>query len=287
MWMQIAQMGLNVLSGAANKKLEYETYKSQRILDKAEVNASNKIREANNELGNAQASLTNWMRSVSNKRLIEAAGEQYNAMGDNLSRMSQQATTGSLQRRVQAAEQMGALTAQAAAAGVGGSTVDLINGSLRLRNAMLNEEIEKQEGNATYDMLMQRAGVMDNGYSQWDYSYNAATSNFMSTQMPIRVEPDDPSNYLPRWNNLLGVAGNLFGKGNTDNPLSGMTTNLFGGNGGSNAGGLTSMFGGMFGGGAQQGPQTAQGINPMTARPSSTTGSGYTFMGLNTSQMRL
>lgn len=280
-WVAIAQMGMSLLSGFQNSKLEAAQYKSQRILDKAEVEASNKIREANNELGNAQASLSNWMRSVSNKRTIEAAGEQYNALGENLGRMWAQSATGSLQRRIQASEQMGAIQASAAAAGVGGSTVDMINGSLKLRNAMLNMEIEKQEGQATYDQLMQRAGVMDNGYDQWDHSYDASTSDFMSKQMPIRVDPGSSS---ASWKSVFlettfGAAGNLFNKsGDTAGPLS-----LLGklGMNGQSAGQAGGFMGGLFGGGGGgAAPQGGQGLQASQARSYTTTPAGYTFQGL-------
>lgn len=255
-WVAIAQMGVGLLSGYGQNKIEQAQYKAQRTLDKAEVSASNLIREANNELGAAQSSLSNWMRSVSNKRLITAAGEQYNAYTDNVGRMWDQSATGSLQRRIQASEQLGAIQASAAAAGVGGSTVDTINGTLKLRNAMLNAEIDKQEGQATYDQLMQRAGVMDNGYSQWDHSYDAANSSYMSAQMPIRIEPQDPGTSF--MSNVARQALGLFSQpGGKGNELIDGIVNLFGG------------------GKAQAG----QGLQA-PGRSYTTTPAGYTFMGL-------
>lgn len=256
-WIAIAQMGMQLLNGFGNQERAKAEYKAQRILDKAEYDAKERTRAANNELGAAQASLSSWMRSVSNKRTIEAAGEAYNAYGDNLSRMWQQSATGSLQRRVQANEQLGAIQASAAAAGVGGTTVDLINGSLRLRTAMLNQEIEKQEGQATYDQLMQRAGVMDNGYAAWDHSIDSANLDYMSAQMPIRIDPGGNS---ASWKSVFletsfGAAGNLFNKsGDRSGPLS--LLNKLGMNSGQQSQSLGFM-GGLFGGGQQQ--QAPQG----------------------------
>lgn len=254
-WVAIAQAGMSLLSGMGQKSIQRAEYKAQRILDKAEYNAKETIRTANNELGAAQSSLSNWMRSVNNQRTIDAAGEAYNATGENLSRMWQQSTTGSLQRRVQANEQLGAIQASAAAAGVGGSTVDLINGTLKLRNAMLNAEIEKQEGQATYDQLMQRAGVMDNGYDAWDHSFDSANMDYMSAQMPLRIDPGSTSS---SWKSVFlettfGAAGNLFNKsGDKSGPLS-LLSKL--GMGGQNSSGAALGFSSLFGGGAQQGYQ--------------------------------
>src|SRR5690606_32922459 len=216
MWAQMAAMGLSILGGINQYNLARAQYKAQKTIDDANWEASETIRKASNELGRAQGGLKNWMTSVSNQRLIEAAGDQYNALGENIARHLDQAATGSLQRRVQASEQLGALTAQAAAAGVGGSTSALINGTLRPRTATVNHEIEKQQGQATYDMLAQRAGIMSNAYDSWDYTFVADTANHMAATKPIRVAPDGTSALL---NTLARVApmaaqmdwGNMFG----------------------------------------------------------------------------
>lgn len=190
MWAQMAAMGLSILGGINQYRLAKAQHKAQTIIDDANYAASETIRRADNEQGRAQGGLKNWMTSVSNQRMIESAGSQYNALGENIARQLDQAATGSLQRRIQASEQIGALTAQAAAAGVGGSTSALINGTLRLRNAMVNHEIEKQQGQVTYDMLAQRAGIMSNVYDSWDYTRVVDTANHMADIKPIRVAPD-------------------------------------------------------------------------------------------------
>lgn len=218
MWAQTTALGLNILAGVQQYRIARAQHKANSIIDAANFEASERIREASNELGRAQGSLKNWMTSVSNQRLIRAGGEQYNALGENLARHLDQATTGSLQRRIQAAEQMGTLTAQAAAAGVGGSTTALINGTLRLRNAMVNHEIEKQQGQATYDMLAQRAGIMSNAYDSWDYSTVLDNANLMANTQPIRVAPDGTGFLLNTLANVLPQAakinwGDLFGSG--------------------------------------------------------------------------
>jgi hypothetical protein len=247
MWAQMAAMGLSILGGINQYKLAKAQYKAQKTIDDANYEASETIRKASNELGRAQGGLKNWMTSVSNQRMIEAAGDQYNALGENIARHLDQAATGSLQRRVQASEQLGALTAQAAAAGVGGSTSALINGTLRLRNAMVNHEIEKQQGQATYDMLAQRAGIMSNAYDSWDYTFVADTANHMAATKPIRVAPDGTSALL----NTLARAA----------PMAAQMD-----------------WGNMFGGGGAS-TQIANGITP-PGTPGEVPPGGYTFFGL-------
>lgn len=278
-WMALAQAGMSLANGFGQSSLQRAEYKAQRTLDKAEYESKEKIRKASNEFGRAQGSLANWMRSVSNQRTVEAAGDAYNAMSTNLGRTMDQAVTGSLQRRIQAAEQMGAISAQAAAAGVGGSTVDLINGTMRLRNAMLNEEITKQEGQATYDQLLQRAGVMDNAYDQWDYTLNMDSSNEMGALMPIRVDPGGGSSWKSVFlETTFGAAGNLFNKsGDKSGPLS-LLSKL--GMNSQTQGQALSIGSSLFGGGG--GASNAQ----IPAQGTTTTG-GYTFFGIQPRQSSL
>jgi len=248
MWAAIAQVGLNILAGREQYKLAKAQYKAQKTIDDANFEASETIRKASNELGRAQGGLKNWITSVSNQRMIEAAGSEYNALGENIGRHLDQMATGSLQRRVQASEQLGALTAQAAAAGVGGATTDLINGTLRLRNLMVNHEIEKQQGQATYDMLAQRAGILSNAYDSWDYSMVLDSANLMADTKPIRMAPSGTTYLL----NALSGASQL------------------------NWGEMFSAIGDRGGGSS---PQIVNGISS-TGNPGTTTPSGYTFFGL-------
>lgn len=188
MWGAIVQGALSVAGTIGKYQIEKGQYKAQRTLDKANYYVQEVMRAAENEASRINASVGNHLRSVSNQRLIKAAGEAYNAMGENLGRALDQSVTGSLQRRVVAAEEVGAFSAANAAAGVGGSTVDMINGSIRLRNAMLESEVAKQEGLATYDQMQQRIGVVSNAYDQWDYTYDMAQQNYFGAQMPIRAK---------------------------------------------------------------------------------------------------
>lgn len=233
-WWALAGMGLSIL-GQANaqeqaykrQKAEYET---NRIIDAGNRDAQEIMRKAGNEVARQGASLSNHMRSVSNQRLIEAAGEQYNAFGQNMGRTLDQATTGSMQRRIQAAEEAGAMTAAAATAGVGGSMVQMLNGTVRLRNAVMEQEIDKQQGYATYDQVIQRAGVMQNAYDQWDYSLDEGTQNYFQPQTPIRMKPSRPDGL----SNLLGMASAAlpFMKDMDFASMGSSLSGLFGGGGG-------------------------------------------------------
>ena len=234
-WWALAGMGLSLLGQANAQDLAYRRQKAEyevnKIIDEGNRDAQEIMRKAGNEVARQGASLSNHMRSVSNQRLIEAAGEQYNALGQNLGRTMDQATTGSLQRRIQAAEEAGAMTAAAATAGVGGSMVQMLNGTMRLRNAIVEQEIDKQQGYATYDQMIQRAGVMQNAYDQWDYSLDEGTQNYFQPQTPVRMKPAEPGG-LSSFLGMASAALPFLQKMDFSN-MGTSITQLFGGGGGS------------------------------------------------------
>lgn len=235
MYWQLAGAALSIFGQMSQQDQAYKRqkaeYETNKIIDEGNRDAQEIMRKANNEVARQGASLSNHMRSVSNQRLVEAAGEQYNALGENLGRTLDQAATGSLQRRIQAAEEAGALTSAAATAGVGGSMVSMLNGTMRLRNAIMEQEIDKQQGYATYDQVIQRAGVMQNAYDQWDYSLDEGTQNYFEAQTPVRPKPVQESGL----SQILGMASaalpflSQMNMGSMGSSLA----SLFGGGGGS------------------------------------------------------
>lgn len=100
---------------------------AQYIVAKANADAANLTRKADNEFKGAMAGLQNYIRAEDNKKKFEAAGLEWNAINQNMSRMKDSFLNGSLQDKMAASEELGALTAQASFMGIGGSTVDTIN----------------------------------------------------------------------------------------------------------------------------------------------------------------
>ena len=262
MWWMAAGAALSMLGQASAQDLAYRRQKAEyevnKILDEGNRDAQEIMRKANNEVARQGASLSNHMRSISNQRLIAAAGEQYNALGENLGRTMDQAVTGSLQRRIQAAEEAGAMTAAAATAGVGGSMVHMLNNTMRLRNAMIEQEVNKQEGYATYDQVVQRAGVMQNAYDQWDYSLDEGTQNYFQPQTPVRMKPVAPSGL----DQVLGMASAALPF------LAGMGGGAGGAGAAAGGGGLWSSITNLFSGSRGNQPVTyGAGYSPAQAFP--------------------
>lgn len=105
----------------------------------AEVEGKRLTQASGNEKEAASMSLARFSQSLSNKRKLDAAGAQFTAGEQNIRSALDAAATGNFQERLRAAATLGEATVQAAAAGVGGGSVDAYNRTVRL-NAALQEE---------------------------------------------------------------------------------------------------------------------------------------------------
>lgn len=174
----LASVGLGMLTGAANRT----TQRARNRVADAEAAAANLVRKGRNEQAAAEGGLARWMQGENNKRRLQAAGEQFNAGQQTLSRMQDSAARGSLEDQIAAAEAAGAYTANTAFSGAAGASVDIVDMALQLRNDRALRAREVQQGFATYDTLQQIAGIMpqataglaipSGGEAPLDYSVN-------------------------------------------------------------------------------------------------------------------
>jgi len=88
---------------------------THNLINQTNADSANQMRSANNTLAAAQAALGNAQRSISNQNKLEAAGKQLDSNSQNLARIQDAMTSGSLEAGLRASEQLGALHAQAAA----------------------------------------------------------------------------------------------------------------------------------------------------------------------------
>lgn len=98
-----------------------------------------------NKLEVAKGNFSVFMRSLNNKAKLDAAQREYNYQVGALDEELRGATTQDLNTSLQLATAQGALRAQAAAAGVGGSTVDLMDTMTRLQSDSTKEQQDNAE----------------------------------------------------------------------------------------------------------------------------------------------
>jgi hypothetical protein len=116
--------------------------RAQERIDKANAAAQNTIRLATNEFKAAESSLQNFNRTLANKRILERGGQEREALGENAIRMFDDFVEGGVTRRIQSAEQMGQLAAQTAFLGVGGTTAELIEDTMKFTEARVEQGMQ-------------------------------------------------------------------------------------------------------------------------------------------------
>lgn len=171
-------VGLNALSGASALLGAFGT----RAIQNANADAQNIVRGANNELRRANFSLAATMRQINNQRIARAASDQADAVTTTSIRAQNAFQAGRLDAGLREAEQLGAQAAQAAASGVGGGSVDAVRATLQLRNARLQEAAMQQGDAQQYDLIRQRAGIIEKGIQSTDLRPMSMGLDFSQSQ---------------------------------------------------------------------------------------------------------
>lgn len=187
-WASAADVGLGI-AGAISS---WGTSSANAIVAKANAAAANKIREAQNIQRASGLSLAATMRGITDKRILGAAGDATNSASEFMARTHESWTRGNVEQGLRDMEQLGALTARAAAAGVGGSSVNAVSYSMRLQQARLSERTAEKQDETDYELIKQRSGIMPAATSRLDLS-------------PLSANMDYSTNAVAE-----GSSGNLF-----------------------------------------------------------------------------
>lgn len=139
------------------------------IREQAKIDAARITQKSGNERRGAESALQQFSASLANQRRMDAAGKQVNANAENVARNLDATASGNLMLRVRAAEELGSSIAMAASAGVGGSSVEAYNATLRLNRAMQEEQQDRATRSdlinatqATGEALEEAAAGLDN-----------------------------------------------------------------------------------------------------------------------------
>lgn len=224
MW-QMAAMGLDLIGSIGQYQVQKAQYKAQQTIDAANVNASNLLRQGENEKAAARLSLATYAQSLNNRRAARAGDEQITTLSQNFGRMLDAATRGNIQQQLAASEQVGKIAAAAAFAGVGGASTEKVEGTLRLRQALVEGEHDRQIADATADYRQQRVQLERAKAEGLDYRYQLAGMDYGQDIAPFRAKPSATAmafDFLSRNVGNIANAANAFSGPKT----SGANTNL-------------------------------------------------------------
>lgn len=121
--------------------------------------AQQTVQASYNDAVASKSALAIWGQSATNSNKLDVAGQAYNVAQESIAQSIDKATAGNAYSRIQAGAEMGAAVAAAAARGVGNSSVELYNGSIKLRMALQSAQDAKTIQQASYN-AQQRAGTI-------------------------------------------------------------------------------------------------------------------------------
>lgn len=186
-WWMAAQFGMQLLGGmSANSKKKAQA-QAQGTIDSANAYSSNLNRDSQNRVSAAASGLKAYATSINNQRQGAAVGAKINALTMNVARAMDQMSQGGTQQSLQAAEQLGAVTAQASAAGTGGSSIELIKSTLGLRRAMQQNNLQRTIKMTQHDYKDRTQAAISELSQSFDPTTSVAAMDYGVTVPPARM----------------------------------------------------------------------------------------------------
>lgn len=141
----------------------------------AEYEAAKTVRKATNKANAAQATLADFSRSLGNQVRMENAGKDYNEQIGQISDKLNSRVTVNVNQSLAASQRLGAIQSQAAAAGVGGSSVQLLDQLTQLQRNTVQQEQATQT--TQFASSATRANVRQLTAKQGDLDFTTAHAN--------------------------------------------------------------------------------------------------------------
>ena len=183
-WIPLAMATMSVAQGTQQQAAA----EAAKIADESNARVNNIIRESNNMLAAATGSLSRYTQSRQNQEHLKNTGKAQDAITTNMLRLQDAAQTASLERRIAAAEEAGALSASVGAAGIGGGTVQMLNSTMDLRSAMVVLLARDEQKQQQYDMSLAREATKEQmilGLSDVQFLDNINMMEYQSSNIQV------------------------------------------------------------------------------------------------------
>lgn len=209
--MSLASAGIGAVTGFANSLINNSAARHQAA-------AANQIREGNNAVtvkvnarNAAVTSLQRWRQGVSNSRVYEAVAANQEALATNFNRARDSKTRSNFSASVRAAEESGRQQASAAASGITGSVVDVINMTSTLRRGIEQQASLEAEGQMASDFNKQEFAQRWATLDSLDYSLIFDNQQIMDYGRNVAVTTNP---FAAAIQGAIGSAGGLKGVAN-------------------------------------------------------------------------
>ena len=168
--------------------------------------------KAKQEELNAQSELARSIQKINNDRIMRAADKTFAAAATNLSRNRAATQTSNVLTQIAQAEAAGAYAANVASKGVGGGSVEAIENTMALRDALKNQLTENAQAQADYDAVQTLAGIIPAGWQQQDMTVISGNTS-PAAAVPTVQGGLNWASALGGSKDLMSLAANLFDGG--------------------------------------------------------------------------
>lgn len=199
-WMALVGAANGLIQGQATRA----TAKANNRISQVNADTRNKTRVFSNAAEMAKGRLARFEQGLMNNRLLDTAGNNQAAVTQNFIRGQDAQTQQGLSRAIGEAEQQGAMAAAAGAVGQIGGVVDMVNTSTRLRDAIVERQVQDNQTLQSYDNAKQRGKVMSQALRSMDSSIIVDTLDWNKDYATITP-------VVSNWANAIQGAGASFG----------------------------------------------------------------------------
>lgn len=158
---QSAMMAIGLFGGAQTARIQAKA--SMKMAEE-----QTKQSKAKQEELNSGSELARAIQKINNDRVMRSADKTFAAAATNLNRNRAATQTSNVMRQIAEAEAAGAYSANVASKGIGGGSVEVIENTMALRDALKNQLTTDAQAQADYDAVQTLAGIIPAGWLQQD-----------------------------------------------------------------------------------------------------------------------
>ena len=158
---QAAMMAVGLIGGAQTARIQAKA--SMKMAEE-----QTKQSKAKQEELNSGSELARAIQKINNDRVMRSADKTFAAAATNLNRNRAATQTSNVMQQIAEAEAAGAYSANVASKGIGGGSVEVIENTMALRDALKNQLTKDAQAQADYDAVQTLAGIIPAGWLQQD-----------------------------------------------------------------------------------------------------------------------
>ena len=206
---QAAMMAIGLIGGAQTARIQAKA--SMKMAEE-----QTKQSKAKQEELNSGSELARAIQKINNDRVMRSADKTFAAAATNLNRNRAATQTSNVMQQIAEAEAAGAYSANVASKGIGGGSVEAIENTMALRDALKNQLTTDAQAQADYDAVQTLAGIIPAGWLQQDMTViNGNQSS--AAAIPTVQGGFNWASAIGGSKDLSNLAANLFSKAPTPN----------------------------------------------------------------------